>query len=140
MAAVQVLRDRESAARLGDPQLRRLVLQRIDALTEECPDDALDQLVRFVVMEPGDRPEALAGQLGFHPLTNRWDGTSFGQAGFVPPFELAEEHGAWYELVFVLGDDGFGLEVFVPRAPGVDPELLALCAAYAVPAAEEGPA
>ena len=136
---MQVLRDREEAARLGDPQLRRLVLQRIDALTEECPDYALDQLVRFVIVEPGDRSEALARQLGFHPLCNRWDGTPFGQPGFSPSWEIAEEHGAWYELVFVLGDDGFGLEVFVPRAPGVDPDLLALCAAYAVPAAERGP-
>ena len=68
VAPVQVLRDRESAVRLGDPQLRRLILQRIDALTEECPDYALDQLVRIVIVEPGDRPAALAGQLGFHPL------------------------------------------------------------------------
>jgi len=136
---VLVLRDREAAVRLGDPLLRSLILQRIDALTEECPDYALEQLVRFVIVEPGDRPESLAGQLGFHPLTNRWDGAPFGSPGFAPSFELAEEHGAWYELVFVLGDDGFGLEVFVPKAPGVDPDLLALCAAYAVPAAEEGP-
>ena len=57
----------------------------------------------------GDRPEALAGQLGYHPLCSRWDGARFGQTGFSPPFELAEEHGAWYELVIVLGDDGFGL-------------------------------
>ena len=135
---MQVLRDRDATAQLGDPLLRSLILQRIDALTEECPECALDQLGRFVIVEPGDQPEALAGQLGFHPLTNRWDGTPFGQPGFVPSWELAEEHGAWYELVFVLGDDGFGLEVFVPKAPGVDPELLALCAAYAVPAAEEG--
>jgi hypothetical protein len=139
VAAVLVLRDRASAVRLGDPALRRLILRRFDTLTEENPDYALDQLARFVVVEPGDRPEALAGELGFHPLEARWDGSRFGTPGFSPPFELAEEHAAWYELVFVLSDDGFGLEVFVPKAPGVDPELLALCAAYAVPAAEGPP-
>jgi hypothetical protein len=139
VAAVLILRDREAAARLGDPQLRRLILQRIRALADENPEYALDQLCRFVIVEPGDRAEALAGQLGFHPLRNRSEAVAFGQPEFIPPFELAEEHAAWYELVFVLGDDGFGLEVFGPKAPGVDPELLAMCAAYAVPAAEEGP-
>jgi hypothetical protein len=139
LAAVLVLLDRASALRLGNPALRRLVLQRIDALREENPEYSLEELARFVIVEPGDRPEALAGELGFDPLAARWDGTRFGAPGFSPPFEIAEEHAAWYELVFVLSDDGFGLEVFVPKAPGVDPELIALCAAYAVPAAEAPP-
>ena len=86
MAPVLVLRDRDSALRLDEPKLRSLILQRIDALVEDCPDYALEQLVRFVIVEPGDRPEALAEQLGFRPLQNRWNGAPFGR---------------WYPAVFV---------------------------------------
>jgi hypothetical protein len=39
-----------------------------------------------------------------------------------------------YALVFVLNDDGYGIEILVPKADGVDRELLAMCAQFAVPA------
>ena len=36
--------------------------------------------------------------------------------------------------MFIFTDDGYGIEIFVPKVEGVDPELLAMCRQFAVPA------
>lgn len=133
---MHVLRDRQSVAKVVDPSLRALIEQRVEALSE-FDDCELHELVTFVVVEPSDSVEALDAQLGIHVLVNRLDGTRFGESGFTPSFELLEEHAGYFEIVFVLSDDGFGIEVFVPKHPDVDSELLAMCAAYALPAKEK---
>ena len=110
-----VLRDRASIAQLQDPELRSLIEQRVVSLVE-FDDYDLDQLVTFLVVEPCDSLEAIDDQLGFQILA----GTP----------ELLEEHSRWYEIVFVLSDDGYGIEVFIPKHPGVDPLLLAMCSTH----------
>jgi len=51
----------------------------------------------------------------------------------VPACEVIEDHGHCHEMVFVLSDEGTGVILFVPKQPGIDPELLSMCAAFAVP-------
>jgi hypothetical protein len=50
----------------------------------------------------------------------------------VPCFEVLEDHGNFYEMLFILsdGDDGT-VELFIPKQ-GIDNELLAMCAQFAV--------
>ena len=135
-----VLSDAAGIAALRDPYLRELLAARAAQVLENAGDDyALEELVTFVVVEPGDAPDAVGRVLGFSPLEEPWGGPRYGDPAFGPSWELLEDLGAWYELVFVVSDDGFGYEVFVPKAPGVDPELLAMCAQYAVPAPEGPP-
>ena len=110
-----VLRDRAPIAQLQDSELRSLIEQRVVSLAE-FDDYDLDQLVTFLVVEPCDSLEAIDDQLGFQILA----GTP----------ELLEEHSRWYEIVFVLGDDGYGIEVFIPKHPDVDPLLLAMCSTH----------
>lgn len=112
---MQVLRDRESVAVISDPGLRGLIEHRVRAL-DEFDDYELSELVTFIVVEPGDALAAIDEQLGFPVLGNR--------------HELIEEHAGWYEIVFVLSDDGYGIEVFIPKASGVDPDLLAMCTTH----------
>ena len=133
---MRVLRDRQSIAAIVDPALRILIEQRVESLSE-FDDCELHELVTFVVVEPGDSLEAIDSQLGFPILTNRFDGIRFGESGFTPSFDILEEHAGYYEIVFVLSDDGFGVEIFIPKHPDVHPQLLALCAAYATPAKEQ---
>ena len=45
--------------------------------------------------------------------------------GFIPSFELIEEHENSYELVFILSDSGFGVTLFVPKLPVT--ELVRFC-------------
>jgi hypothetical protein len=119
-----VLRDVKALFQADDPHLRRLLAARAQALLEEYGGDyALRDLVTFVVLGPGDALESLDRQLGFETLTH--------------PVELVEDHGAYYELVFVVSDDGYGVELFVPKdLHGIDEELLAYCAQHAIPARE----
>lgn len=56
---------------------------------------------------------------------------------FVMPPESVEEHPEFYDLVFVPGDGDFAVTVVVPREPGIDAQLLTLCAQIATPAPSE---
>jgi hypothetical protein len=122
-----VLRDVQALFQADDPQLRRLLAARAQALLEEYGGEyALRDLVTFVVLGPGDALESLDRQLGFSALAH--------------PVELVEEHPGHYELVFVVSDDGYGFEVFVPKHDNnIDPELLAFCAQRAVPSPDSPP-
>jgi hypothetical protein len=42
-----------------------------------------------------------------------------------------EKHTGWWELVYTVANDGFAFLVLVQDAPGVLPDLLALCRAAA---------
>ena len=66
-------------------------------------------------------------------LRNLCGDARYGESGFSPVFEVLEEHAGFYELVFVPGDGDFGIVIFIPKQQGIDPELLAMCAEYAVP-------
>lgn len=112
---MQVLRDPADAAVIPDPELRHLVTQ-VFANVSDCPE-----ILGFIlVVEPGDTLAMLDAQLGFSILANRQ--------------EFILEHDRWFELVYVFGQDGSGIEVFVPKALDL-PELLAVCVAQASPAA-----
>jgi hypothetical protein len=130
---MRVLRDPAAIAQLEAGELHTLLAQRVASLSEFA-DYELHELVTFVVVQPGDSLEGLEEQLGFDALCNRFDGTRFGDPGFTPSWELLEQHAGYFAIVYVLSDDGFGIEVFVPKQPGVNPELLAMCATYATPA------
>ena len=114
-----IVRNDPDIEALTDPELRRLV----QALA--CPQ------AWFLIAQTGDSLDALSSELGFPILANRWTGIEFGYADFTPSFELLQEHAQWFEIVFVISDDGYGIEVFVPKA-GSDSTLLAMCRAYAI--------
>ena len=113
-----------------DIEISELVTQRM----EDLGGDAFDAnaLGYFLVVESGDAIEAINAQLGFDILCNRFTGIRYDQTGFTPSFEFVEAFPACYDLVFILSDDGYGLEVFVQKASGVLPDLLAMCQRYAV--------
>ena len=111
---MQVVRDRAGIAAITDEPLRTVIEQRVQSLSEFDAHE-LDELATFVVVQPGDTLEALDAQLGFSVL----DATP----------ELIEEHAGYFEIVFVVSDDGYGIELFVPVGADVPPELLAMCTA-----------
>ena len=125
-----IVRDLSSIQQISNMEIRRLVTQRM----EDLGGDAFDAnaLGYFLVVESGDAIEAINAQLGFDILCNRFTGIRYDQPGFTPSFEFVEEFPACYDVVFVLSDDGYGVEVFVQKANGVPPDLLAMCHRYAV--------
>jgi len=135
---MRVLRDPAAVAAILDPELRELLDERFRDLAQDEPYDP-DLYGYFVVVEPGDRVAALEEATGCPLLGDFFGEARFGEPDFAPAFEWLAAHALWYEIAYVLNDDGFGIGVFVPRQPGIDPDLLALCAAYATPAPEPAP-
>lgn len=122
---MHVIRTESDLQALEDPDLLDLIRRRIADTAEYV--DHLSELVFFVIVEPGDDIAAVGDALGFSLLANRFDGIAFGEPGFTPSWDVLDEHAGFYELVYVLSDDGQGVTVFVAKAEGVLAELLAMC-------------
>ena len=127
---MQIIRDLQSTYQISNPAIRALVQERINDLGGDAFDSAA--LGYCLVIEPGDTLDAIDTQLGFSILANRVTGISYDQPGFSPSFEFVEEFPSCYDMVFVLSDDGFGIEVFIPKAEGVPPDLRIMCRVHAV--------
>jgi len=121
------------ANRISDPAIRALVLQRFELILAGEPYD-YDSHGTMIVVEPGDSVEALEQESSCRILRNFFEDTPFGDPDFSPSFEALEEHPHCYEMVYILNDEGFGITFFIPKAAGIDIDLLSLCALYAVPA------
>ncbi len=88
------------------------------------PPPGLDQLggdigghARFIITQSDDGLQALEAELDF-PIRGDREG-SFG-------CEWVEDHGAFYEAVWILTDDGFAHVAFITKL-GADPDLLNFC-------------
>ena len=130
-----VVRDHSSTQEIKHSHIKQLVRQRINDLGGESFDS--NELGYFLVVESSDTLEALSAQLGFDMLRNRFTGIRFNATGFTPSFEFIEEFPACYDMVFVLDDTGIGIELFVPKERGIDPDLIAMCRMYAYTAPPE---
>ena len=126
---MQILCDSPSIQKLlaTQAELTRLITGYVVRLSdyEGCE---LGQLVQFVVMASGDTVIELEAALGFSVRINRFTGCRYGDAGYLPSWEVIEEHKFWYEMVYVLGDDGFGIVIFVPK--DADAELIEMLQYY----------
>ncbi|QTN29975.1 hypothetical protein HZ993_09295 [Rhodoferax sp. AJA081-3] len=116
------------ASAIVDAEIRRLVEQRLTDLGGLAFDAS--ELGYFLVLEPGDTMESVNAQLGFDILANRFTGTRFDAPGFTPSFEFIEAFPVSYDLVFILDDSGFGVEIFVPITIDL-PHLLQMCSLHA---------
>lgn len=127
---MQVIRTDADVDAIKDPELWSLILRRIAEAAEYV--DHFSDLVLFVVIEVGDAVDCADATLGFSLLVNRFDGVPYGSPGFTPSWDVLAEHAGYYEFVFVLGDDGAGVDVFLSKQAGAPEQLLAMCRLYAV--------
>ena len=108
-------------------ELTRLITGDVERLSD-YEGYELGQLVQFVVMASSDTVIELEAALGFSVRINCFTGCRYGNADFLPSWEVIEAHRYWYEVVYVLGDDGFGIVIFVPK--DVDAELIEMLQHY----------
>ena len=120
--------------RIADPSIRALASHRFSQIISGEPYD-YDRHGYVIVVEPGDSIESLESETSCSIIHNALDGTHFGDSNFTPCFEALEEYSHCFEMLFILNDEGFAINIFIPKHPGIDPRLLALCTEYAVPAA-----
>ena len=129
------LHDRASWDRVTDADLRRLIELRFSQVLDGEPYDP-ERHGEWILVEPGDTGEALEEATGVPILSNPFAEVCFGRPEFVPVCEVLEEHRTCYEFGILLSDDGAGVTFFIPKSPGIDAELLRMCAAFAVPATD----
>ena len=113
-----IIRDIPQAALVTDIAIRQMVLSRIEAIASGEPYDA-NLHGYFIVIEAGDTLQDIAATIGFDP-TER-------------PCEILEAYATCYDLLFIIDDSGYGIELFIPKTEGIPPELGVYCQQYAVP-------
>ena len=109
---------------ITDPDILKLVKMRHDQLGDEMFDSV-------IIIEAGDSISDIEEEIGFSILTNLFDNVRFPDPDFVPCFEVLEDHGTFYEMLFIFGDGDDAIEIFIPKY-GVDNKLLSMCSQYAV--------
>ncbi len=105
-----ILRDPTFTSIIPYPDIRALVEQRF---AEVCAGEAYDydRHCYMIVVEPGDSVEALEKESSCHILHNLFDDARFGDPDFSPSCESLEEHSNCYEMLFILNDEGFGIDI-----------------------------
>ncbi len=107
-----------------DPDILKLVKLRHSQLGDEM-------FGSVIIVEIGDTVEDIKNEIGFFVMTNLFDDVRYPDPDFVPCFEVLEDHGGCYEMVFIFGDGDDAIEIFLPKH-GVDNELLSMCSQFAV--------
>ena len=119
-----ILKSPSSFESITDPDILRLVKLRHSQLGDEM-------FGSVIIVEIGDTVEDIKNEIGFFVMTNLFDDISYPDPDFVPSCEALEDHGDFYEMLFILGDGDEAVEIFIPKH-GVDNELLAMCSQFAV--------
>jgi hypothetical protein len=119
-----ILKSPSSFDSITDPDILRLVKLRHSQLGDEM-------FVSVIIIEAGDSISCIEEEIGFPILTNLFDDVRFPDPDFVPCFEVLEDQGTFYEILFIFGDGDDAIEIFIPKH-SVDNELLAMCSQFAV--------
>ena len=119
-----ILKSPSSFDSITDLDILKLVKLRHDQMGDEMFDSV-------IIIEASDSLSEIEQEIGFSILTNLFDDVRYPDPDFVPCFEVLEDHGCCYEMVFIFGDGDDAIEIFIPKY-GVDNELLAMCDQYAV--------
>ena len=119
-----ILKSPSSFDSITDPDILKLVKLRHDQLGDEM-------FGSLTIVEAGDSLSDIEEEIGFSILTNLFDDVRYPDPDFVPCFEVLEDHGTFYEMVFILSDGDDAIEIFIPKT-GVDQLLLAMCSQFAV--------
>lgn len=118
-----LLDESQTLPRIAQPGLYRVLTQRL----QQC-----GSLQGFVLVEPGDRAASLEQALGLCIVTSLFGDACYPDEDYVPSFEVIEDHGDGYEMVFITDDDTGSTVLFIPKSVGMDADLLSLCQAFAV--------
>ena len=114
-----------------DPDLKTILLERLDLLAEYLTDFDLSELINIIVAEPSDDLEAIERELTISPFVNLVDSVRYLQDGFSPSWEFCIAQNNYLMACFALCDSGLGLVLLVPDQDGVVPELREMLKAYA---------
>jgi len=115
---MEIIRSVAQATTIPDPVLSHVIQQRIASIASDEPYDAKLHGI-FVRIEVGDTLQNILEQTGLDLLVRRC--------------EIAEQGSVYWSLLYILSDDGYGVELFVPKVEGIDQTLVAICQRAALP-------
>lgn len=129
---MRVLRDPAEAVTVEDAVLRRYCIERFEGMVEEGEHyDPLTHGVLVIVDEFDDPSQSVDVLDGFDLLADSLGQATFGSPDYISPYAGAIDHGAFWEVVLLGSDGGDFTAILVPKRPGVDARLQALCSALA---------
>ena len=123
----------EAIEQFSQIELLQHILETISKITEGATYDP-SIYGQFALVEAGDSIAEIEAETGCQVMHDLFNDSRYGDSEFQPSFEWLVEHPSFYEAVFIFSDDGFGVDLLIPKALGIDVDLLAICAKYAVPA------
>jgi hypothetical protein len=101
-----------------DPVVGSMLQTQAEAL-EAYEGYELAELAQFAMVQPNDTTDTIEQSLGWQLLDET--------GSFTRPAELISHQSGWYEVTFILSDDGFGLVLYVPKGERTDCRLLQAC-------------
>lgn len=125
-----ILRQPDQLMRINSASLRAFLRQRFPAFAKPEFFDP-DEHGFFIVLESGDTSERIEAATGYAPLKSLLSEAIYGDPDFIPDFEYLEDHGGFFEAVYIVNDSGFTVVLIVPKTPGIDDTILAMCAEFA---------
>ena len=128
-----IFKDYLSIEQFPQVELRQVIQQSIQQITQGEPYNP-EVYGQFVLIEAGDSIPEVEAAIKCQILHCDFNNTQYGDPAFAPSFEWLVEHAICYEAVFILSDDGYGIDLLIPKLAGIDVTLLAMCEQYAVPA------
>jgi hypothetical protein len=117
-----IIQNRSQLHHIIHPDIHKLVTLRLAQLGSTFPSP-------MIIMQTGDCLSDIEKEIGFSILTNLFDVISYPDPNFIPSCEVLEDHGGFYEMLFILGDGDEAVEIFIPKT-GIDPSLLSMCADF----------
>lgn len=106
----------DASAVLEGNEVHGLLEAHVERLSAYADYDLTD-LAMFAIVMPGDTLDSIEDELGRSLI----DSTG----AFIQPPEIVQRHHRWFEIAFILSDDGFGLVIFVPIDSTTDSRLRA---------------
>ena len=131
-----VLRDPQQLAQVVQPEIKAFLRRRFHDICDPEPYDP-DEHGFFILVEPGDTSDRIESATGYSLLKSLFNNTVYGDPDFSPDFEYLEDHGEFFEAVFIFTDGGFAVVMIVPKEEGIDAGILALCNEFATPTPAE---
>ena len=128
-----ILNEIEAFEQFSQIEIRQHMLEIINKITEGATYDP-SIYGHFVLVEVGDNIVEIEAKTGCQLMKDLSNNSQYGESKFQSSFEWLVEHPNFYEAVFIISDDGCGVDLLIPKAFNIDDDLLAICVKYAVPA------
>jgi hypothetical protein len=81
---------------ITDPDILKLLKLRHSQLGDEMFGSVI-----IIIIVAGDSISDIEEEIGFFVMTNLFDGVRYPEPDFMPCFEVLEDHGCCYEMLFI---------------------------------------